>query len=103
MKACLMVRATVHDDSRREATDHWYEATHLPAARQAFSASAAWRGWSPLDEAVHYYAFCEFDDAARAQAVLDSDALKALVADFDATWGDAVSCTREIINLAQRL
>ena len=102
MKACLMVRATVHDKSRREAFDRWYETTHLPEARTAFSATAAWRGWSPLDEDVHY-AFYEFEDTAAAQAILDSAALKALVADFDATWGDAVSRTREVINLSQRI
>ena len=96
MKAFLVVRAEVAERADREAFDRWYRDEHLADAVAAFGALGAWRGWSDVDESVHY-AFYEFEDLAAARAVLDSDALKKLVGVFDARWGTRVSRTRDVV------
>jgi hypothetical protein len=70
----------------------------LPDAARAFAAQRAWRGWSRTDSSVHY-AYYEFADAAGAEAVLRSPAIRELVAEFDARWGPRVTRTREIIDV----
>jgi hypothetical protein len=97
--ACFVVRAVLADASDRPDFDRWYETEHLPDAVAAFGADRAWRCWSRTDPAVHY-AFYAFADVARAEAILDSPALRALVAEFDRRWGARVSRTREILEAA---
>lgn len=101
MTAHFMVRAQVLDASIRKDFDRWY-AEHLPEALKGFKARRAWRGWSALEPNVHY-AFYEFDDLARAKAIQGSDALKRLVADFDRTWGDKVTRTRDFVEVIQAI
>ena len=95
-KVCFMVRAVVADAADRPGFDRWYETEHLPDAVARFGARRGWRCWSRIDPSVHY-AFYEFADLARAQAVLDSPELRALVAEFDRAWGARVTRTRDII------
>ena len=95
----LMVRAVVADAADRRPFDRWYEAEHLPDAVARFGADRGWRAWSRTDPAVHY-AFYEFADPERAQAVLDSPELRALVAEFDRAWGVRVTRTRDILETA---
>ena len=102
MAAFLIVRAEVGKGEDRDAFDRWYEKEHLPDAAKAFSALSAWRGWSEVDANVHY-AFYEFPDLARAKAIADSDAIKALIAEFDATWQGRVTRTRDIVERQQQL
>jgi hypothetical protein len=64
------------------------------------STRGAWRGWSAVDPRVHY-AYYEFDDSARAQAIQGSNALKRLVAEFDRAWGDKVSRSRDFVEVIQ--
>jgi hypothetical protein len=45
-------------------------------------------------------AFYEVPDAATAEAAIASPALRALVAEFDRVWGDRVTRTRELLELA---
>jgi hypothetical protein len=52
------------------------------------------------DPAVHY-AFYEFADVAEAEALIGSDKIKPLVADFDRVWGDRVSRRREVLEIVQ--
>lgn len=99
MTAFLMVRAVVADPADRPGFDRWYAEEHLPDAARAFAARRAWRCWARTDPAVHI-AFYEFADAARAEAVLASPELRALVAEFDQAWGPRVTRTREILALA---
>src|SRR6202008_4494189 len=101
MPAYLIVRAEVQA-ADRPRFDRWYAEEHLPDAVAAFSATRAWRGWSALDGSVHY-AFYEFEDAARAQAVMSSEAIKGLVAEFDRAWGTRVIRTRDLVVSAQAL
>jgi hypothetical protein len=86
MTAYFMVRAQVVDAAIKDDFDRWYQNEHLPEALKGFNARRAWRGWSAVDASVHHAVY-EFDDLARAQAILGSDSLKHLVAEFDRVWG----------------
>jgi len=100
MTAYFMVRAQVVDAGVKDDFDRWYRDEHLPDALKGFRARRAWRGWSAVDASVHH-AFYEFDDMARAQAILGSDALKRLVAEFDRLWGSKVTRSRDIVEVIQ--
>jgi hypothetical protein len=100
-KAYLVVRAEV-PEADRARFEHWYATDHLPWAVRAFNVARGWRCWSLTDPAAHY-AFYEFPDAATAKAVVGSDAIKPLVADFDRVWGTRVPRRREILELAQEI
>ncbi|HEX3992861.1 MAG TPA: hypothetical protein VHX39_16950, partial [Acetobacteraceae bacterium] len=64
-----MVRAVVADPDDRAAFDIWYRNEHLPDAVKAFSANAAWRGWSSSDPSVHC-AYYRFESPERVDAVM---------------------------------
>jgi hypothetical protein len=102
MTAYFIVRAKVVDAALKDDFDRWYQDEHLPDALKAFKARRAWRGWSAVDPLVHY-AYYEFDDMARAQAIQGSDALKRLVAEFDRVWGDKVTRSRDVVEVVQTL
>jgi hypothetical protein len=102
MTGLFMVRAQVADAAMKGAFDRWYGDEHLPDALQAFKARRAWRGWSDVDPCVHY-AWYEFDDLACAKAIVGSEALKRLVADFDRAWGDKVARSRDFVAIAQSM
>ena len=101
-KGYFMVRAEVPREADRAPFDHWYAIDHLPWAIEVFGAQRGSRCWSRSDPAVHY-AFYEFADVGHAQALIDSDKIKPLVADFDRVWGDRVTRWREILEIAQEL
>ena len=101
MTACLMVRAEVAE-AARAGFDRWYEAEHLPQAKAAFGATAAWRGWSAVSPGIHI-AFYEFPDLAGARAILGSDAMKAMIAEFDRTWPGVPGRSREIVETVQKI
>ena len=100
MTACFIVRAQIIDASVKSAFDEWYQNEHLPDAREAFNARRAWRGWSEVDASVHYAVY-EFDDAAAARAIPDSDALKRMVVEFDRAWGEKITRSRDILDIIQ--
>ena len=102
MTALFIVRAEVRDASVRDAFDRWYEDEHLRDAVAAFEARRAWRGWSRDDARVHLACY-EFDSVEAAEAVKDSDALRAMIAEFDRRWGERVTRTREIVSVSQSL
>ena len=99
-KSYFVVRAEVPDSADRAPFDHWYATDHFPWAIEVFGAQRGWRCWSRTDPAVHY-AFYEFADFTEAQALIDSDKIKPLVADFDRVWGSRVSRRREILEVVQ--
>ncbi len=101
-QACLLVRAEVRDAADYDAFDRWYETEHLPDAKRDFGAIRAWRCWSAINPGVHH-AYYEFPSEEAALAILDSDAIKTLIAEFNRLWGDRVHRTREILKLAGRL
>jgi hypothetical protein len=99
---CLVVRAEVPDEADRASFDDWYATDHLPWAVKASGARRGWRCWSRSDPAVHY-AFYEFADVGQAQALIGSEKINPLVADFDRVWGDRVVRRREILEIVQEL
>jgi hypothetical protein len=101
-KSWLMVRAEVPDAADRTAFDEWYASDHLPWAMQVFGVRRGCRCWSRSDPAVHY-AFYEFADIEEAEALLGSDKIRPLVADFDRVWGSRVSRRREILEVVQEV
>lgn len=104
MTALFIVRAKV-PEADRAAFDRWHEAEHLPDAMAAFGTSRALRGWSELDPGEHV-AIYEFDSLARADAVVGGDAseaIRALIAEFDRTWQGRVTRTRELVSISQTL
>jgi hypothetical protein len=100
--AYLVVRAVVADPADRAPFDLWYRTEHLPDALKAFNAVSAMRGWSTTDPSVHtaYYRFATLD---AVQAISDSSAIKALIAEFDRVWGQRVVRTRDIVPIADEL
>jgi hypothetical protein len=98
-KAYLLVRAVLADLTDRARFDHWYATEHLAEAVAAFGAQRGWRCWSRSDPREHF-AFYEFADVARAEALHDSPELRTLIAEFDRVWGDRVTRTREILETA---
>ena len=102
MTAYFVVRAQVIDAAVKDAFDRLYQNEHLSDALEEFQARRAWRGWSALDPSVHY-AYYEFADLARAQAIPGSAAIKRLAAEFDRAWGDKVTRSRDIVQAVQSL
>ena len=101
-KAMLIVRAEILDPDDRPNFEHWYDEEHLQEAMTVFRADRAWRSWSRINPSSHY-AFYEFAEVTGAHAALQSDATKLLVAKFDQVWGQRVTRTRDIVEIAQRL
>lgn len=101
MTAYLIVRAEV-SESDHKGFEHWYESEHLPDAMRDFKALSARRGWSVQEPNTHI-AFYEFPDLAAANAIMDSDVIKALVAEFDRCWQDRVKRSREVVEIVQAL
>ena len=102
MTTSFIVRAQVVDAAVRDAFDEWYQNEHLPDAVKAFGARRAWRGWSEVEENVHY-AFYEFDELATVQALAGSPALTAMVAEFDRLWDGKVTRGRDIVPNIQEI
>ena len=97
----LLVRAEVREDLR-DAFDAWYDAEHLPQARDALGAVSARRGWSTVDEGVHC-AIYEFDTAAHMTSRVGSPDLQGLLDAFDEAWPEGVSRKRDFLEVAQRI
>ncbi len=101
-RGLFVVRAEVADAADRAAFDRWYTTDHLPFALSEFGALRAWRFWSRSDPAIHY-AFYEFADVEKAQALIGSQTLKRLIEDFDRAWGKRVARSREILEFAEEV
>jgi hypothetical protein len=97
----LIVRAEVRKELRA-AFDAWYEAEHLPQARNAFGARSARRGWSTVDEGVHCAVY-EFDSAEHMTSIVGSSDLQVLLDAFDEAWPEGVSRKRDFLEVAQSI
>jgi hypothetical protein len=95
----FLVRAVVAAP-QRERFDHWYATDHLPWAVRVFQCEKVWRFWSEVEEGVHYAVY-RFADKAACDAALAGDDFKALVADFNASWPEGVTRTRDVVTLAE--
>ena len=95
----FIVRAVVAPQLR-DKFDHWYATDHLPWAIRVFKCEKAWRGWSALEEGVHYAVY-QFADKASCDAALASDDFKALIAVFNKSWPEGVTRTRDVVTLVE--
>ena len=98
-RAYFIVRAVVAEPLR-EKFDHWYSTDHMPSAHAAFKSEKCWRLWSVREPGVHYAVY-RFADLADADAALNAESFKALVADFDRIWPSGVTRTRDIVELVE--
>ena len=101
-KGYFVVRAEVPEEAERARFDEWYATDHLPWAMKVFGARRGWRCWSRSEPAVHY-AFYEFADVKDAEALIGSEKIKPLVADFDRVWDNRVARRREILEIVQEV
>lgn len=60
------------------------------------------RGWSTVDPSVHF-AYYRFPTLDEANAIGDSPAILALIAEFDRVWNTRVSRTRDVLPIADEL
>ena len=97
----LLVMMDVEEGHEAEF-DRWYNEEHLRDALATFQADRAWRSWSKIYPTSHC-AFYEFSEVAAAHAALQSDGTKLLIAQFDQTWGNRVTRTRDVVEVVQRL
>jgi hypothetical protein len=95
----FLVRAVVAPELR-EKFDRWYSASHLPWAIKVFKCEKAWRFWSETEPGVHYAVY-KFADKAACDAAMKSEGLKDMIADFDKTWPQGVTRTRDIVTLVE--
>ena len=95
----FLVRAVVAPNLR-DKFDTWYSTDHLPWANKVFKCDKAWRFWSEVEEGVHYAVY-RFADRAACDAAMKSEGLKELIADFDHSWPEGVTRTRDIVTLAE--
>lgn len=100
--AVLIVRARLTNMSDRQQFDSWYRSEHLPNGVRLYRAQRAWRCWSRTNPLVHI-ALYEFPSVEEAEAILDSSALAAQMADFDRVWGTGITRTREVVEVAEEL
>jgi len=98
-KAFFIVRAVVAENLR-DKFDHWYSADHLPWAFNVFQCEKAWRFWSEVEAGVHYAVY-RFADMTALEAALARDGFKDLIADFDKSWPEGVTRTRDKVTLAE--
>jgi hypothetical protein len=100
--AWLVVRAVVADPADRAAFDDWYRHEHLPDAIKAFSARAAWRGWSVTDPSVHS-AYYQFDSPDRVAEIMLGPEIATLIKEFDRCWDGRVIRSRDILTVADEI
>ena len=98
-KSLFVVRAVVVP-ALRDKFDHWYSTDHLPWAIRVFKCEKAQRFWSETEQGVHY-AIYQFIDMTRLDVALASDGFKELIADFNRTWPEGVTRTRDVVTLVE--
>jgi antibiotic biosynthesis monooxygenase (ABM) superfamily enzyme len=85
----FVVRATISKD-REAAFNKWYDEEHVPQVLQFNGAVSARRYRKILGEdKFHYMAVYEFANEATFERFQDSDHLKRLIDDYNASFGEA--------------
>lgn len=90
----LCVTSTLSDPSVADAFQQWYDAEHIPDARQALVGVRRVQRWRSLTEEGVYTAVYEFDSEQQMLDALGSAEIKELIAEFDRRWGAVVVRTR---------
>lgn len=101
--AVLIIRARLTNMADRPRFDDWYRTEHLPSGLRHYKGvQRGWRAWSRTNPLVHIAVY-EFPSVEEAEAILDSAALAAQIAEFDRLWGTGITRTREIVEVAEEL
>jgi hypothetical protein len=100
--AVLIIRARLINMGDRQRFDRWYGAEQLPSGVRLYKAQRGWRAWSRTNPLVHI-ALYEFASVEEAEAILDSEALAAQIAEFDRVWGTGITRTREVVEVVEEL
>ena len=98
----FVVKATIRKD-REEAFNRWYNEEHVPQVLQWKGVVSARRYRAILGEDTYQYmAVYELVNEANFRALMESDHMKALRAEYDAHFGDsAVPSPRLSVGAAQ--
>jgi hypothetical protein len=98
-RSLFLVRAVVAEPLRQKF-DHWYSTDHLPWAMRVFKCEKAQRFWSATEQGVHYAVY-QFADRAGLDTALASDEFREMIVDFDRSWPEGVTRTRDILTLLE--
>lgn len=88
-KGAFMVMAKVRPD-QEQAFNTWYDEDHLPKALNRFPGVLSGRRYKIADggDGFNYMALYEFESPGKLAEMQTSDALKGLIKEFDAAFGD---------------
>lgn len=88
-KGAFVVMAKVKAE-KEDAFNRWYDEDHMPKALNRFPGVISGRRYKILDggDGFNYLAFYEFESPEKVSETMKSDALKGLIKEFDAAFGD---------------
>ena len=88
-KGAFIVMAKVRPD-QEAAFNKWYDEDHMPKALNRFPGVISGRRYKIMEggEGYNYMALYEFESADKVAETMKSDALKGLIQEFNAAFGD---------------
>ena len=88
-KGAFIVMAKVKPE-QEDAFNRWYDEDHMPKALNRFPGVISGRRYKILDggDGYNYMALYEFESPERLTETMKSDALKGLIQEFNAAFGD---------------
>ncbi|HEX7928773.1 MAG TPA: DUF4286 family protein [bacterium] len=88
-KGAFVVMAKVKPE-QEAAFNTWYNEDHMPKALNRFPGVMTGRRYKILDggDGFNYMALYEFESPEKVSETMKSEALKGLIKEFDATFGD---------------
>jgi len=99
-KGWFLVRANVPDEKDRGPFDHWYATDHLPWAIKCFRLTTR-LGLLEPQRSGSSLRLLRVRGCRPGQALIGSERIKPLIADFDRVWGDGVARRREVLEIVQ--
>ena len=88
-KAIFIVMAKVKPE-QEEAFNRWYDEDHMPKALNRFPGVISGRRYKMLEagDGYNYMALYEFESAGKLKETMKSEALKGLIREFNAAFGE---------------
>lgn len=88
-KGLFVVMAKVRAD-QEDSFNRWYDEDHLPKALNRFPGVISGRRYRILDggDGYNYMAVYEFESQVKLTEAMNSEALKGLIQEFNAAFGD---------------
>lgn len=90
-KGVFIVMAKVHPE-QEDAFNQWYDEDHLPKALNRFPGVTSGRRYKIMDggDGYNYMALYEFESHEKLTETMESDALKNLILEFNAAFGEVI-------------